>query len=159
MAVLAKPSNPVSRLRYAFYLPASLFCSFWSQFSPFLRGSNNFKNVGRGPECGGNRLPKLFLIFNAIAPFALRLAPNRAQGKWGDRRELNPQPQDPQSCALTRLSYGHHNHSTCAQRNRVVIFDDDQIARHTARRVRHDLWRKLRSPRNRYFTIIELKSQ
>ncbi len=28
--------------------------------------------------------------------------------KWGERRELNPQPQDPQSCALTRLSYAHH---------------------------------------------------
>src|SRR3990167_6899061 len=32
--------------------------------------------------------------------------------KWGDRLELNPQPQDPQSCALTKLSYGHHELNT-----------------------------------------------
>ncbi len=29
------------------------------------------------------------------------------QNKWGERRELNPQPPDPQSGALTRLSYAH----------------------------------------------------
>ena len=29
------------------------------------------------------------------------------ENKWGERRELNPQPLDPQSSALTRLSYAH----------------------------------------------------
>ncbi len=28
--------------------------------------------------------------------------------RWGDRRDLNPRQPDPQSGALTGLSYGHH---------------------------------------------------
>src|SRR5437867_5662459 len=32
--------------------------------------------------------------------------------KWGGRRDLNPRQPDPQSGALTRLSYGHHNRRT-----------------------------------------------
>ncbi len=33
--------------------------------------------------------------------------PDAQNEKWGERRELNPQPLDPQSSALTRLSYAH----------------------------------------------------
>lgn len=50
---------------------------------------------------------------------------------WGGRRELNPQPQDPQSCALTRLSYAHHellkaeNHDIS---NAMPVVDEMQSA-------------------------------
>ncbi len=30
------------------------------------------------------------------------------EGKWGEQRDLNPQPLDPQSSALTGLSYARH---------------------------------------------------
>ena len=29
--------------------------------------------------------------------------------KWGEQRDLNPRPPDPQSGALTGLSYARHN--------------------------------------------------
>ena len=41
------------------------------------------------------------IIARSLRKFYVRI-------EWGERRELNPQPQDPQSCALTRLSYAHH---------------------------------------------------
>ena len=40
-------------------------------------------------------------------PVAIKKSLARNIPFWGGRRELNPQPQDPQSCALTKLSYAH----------------------------------------------------
>ena len=42
-----------------------------------------------------------------------KLAPPAGLGDgWGGRRDLNPRQPDPQSGALTRLSYDHHQQDT-----------------------------------------------
>ena len=38
----------------------------------------------------------------------IRIANRASREKWGDQRDLNPRQPDPQSGALTGLSYGHH---------------------------------------------------
>ena len=46
------------------------------------------------------------------------------QKSWGGRRDLNPRQPDPQSGALTRLSYGHQPADNLVFRSTVVKFSN-----------------------------------
>ena len=48
-------------------------------------------------------------VHDEIIPACLHSVLINTVEEKGGRRELNPQPQDPQSCALTKLSYAHHD--------------------------------------------------
>ncbi len=43
------------------------------------------------------------------------------EGRWGGRRDLNPRQPDPQSGALTKLSYDHHD------RENKLVFQGEPV--------------------------------
>ena len=88
---------------------AQKICAYWKA----LKGDSYDEKIMKG-ELLKVLLAEAHLVDSSLEyqfrkPFdALVRLLGSKQNKWGDRRELNPQPQDPQSCALTKLSYDHH---------------------------------------------------
>ena len=62
---------------------------------------------------GRTRTCNLLIRSQKLYPIELRMRgagrSRTGKGKWGGRRDLNPRQPDPQSGALTRLSYDHHS--------------------------------------------------
>ena len=70
--------------------------------------SQIYRDSGRPPAASSEvAAPKRRSSLKGLGR-SLQFPSSEKNENWGERRELNPQPPDPQSGALTRLSYAHH---------------------------------------------------